>query len=330
MTPRSPDARWASPGFVLRRLLRRPAQEPAAFAPALDPGRLARARAHAAAARQGARLRCAFLLGPMPRSGTNFVEGLVAAHPQVAASPLGLREAAVLAEAPRLAPFAAALARRHPSAALEPEAWLGYALAGVLARLEAERPEAALALFKDPHARGLARLPAILPDAIPIVVLRDGRRTLDSHLRTWPPRGAARWLGRSFADRCAEWALANQAALDFAAAEPRAVVVRYEAAAADPQGAAARLAAALGLPPSAAQGEAVARLPVLGSSTHSRTAQGVDWAPRPAAPDFDPAARPLDWPAARERVFRRIAGEAQARLDREAPVRSPHAPRAAA
>jgi protein-tyrosine sulfotransferase len=322
--PRSPDARWRDPRFVLRRVLRLPAQEPGDFAPPEDPARLDRIAARAAAARRGARLRCAFLLGPMPRSGTNFVEALIAAHPAVAASPLGLREAAVLAEAPRLAPFARALARRHVSAAgVEPEEWLAYALAGALARVEAERPGARLALFKDPRARGLPRLRAILPDAVPVIVLRDGRRTLDSHLRTWPARGLGRWLGRSFADRCAEWALGAQAALDLAAADPRAVVVRHEAAAADPRGTAARLWSALGLPPALQALEGVAGLPVMGSSTHSRGADGVDWRPRAAAPDFDPAGRPLDWPARRERAFRRIAGETQARLDREASLDAP-------
>jgi hypothetical protein len=67
----------------------------------------------------------------------------------------------------------------------------------------------------------------------------------------------------------------------------------------------------------------------LGSSTHSRDAGAVDWRPRPPRPDFDPANRPLDWPVRRERIFRRIAGAAQARLDREAPLR-PTAPASSA
>lgn len=313
MRPPSPDARWEAPGFWLRRLAGLPDR---AEAPQPAPEALDRAAARVARARRGSRLRCAFLLAPLPRSGTNFAEALIAAHPATATSPLGLREAAFLAEAPRLAPFAAALARRHESAAaIGAEEWLGYALAGALARTADERPEARLALFKDPRARGLERLRAALPDAVPVIVLRDGRRTLDSHLRTWPPR----LLGRSWADRCAEWARGVQAALDLARRDRRAIVVRYEAAAADPPAAAAGLWRGLGLPPAPAEG--LGELPVLGSSIHSRGTEGVDWRPRARPADFDPAGRRVDWPAWRERVFLAVAGEAQARLDREAPAK---------
>ncbi len=329
MLPFPPDPRWREPGFLARRALRLPTVSAAAHAARLTPERLAEIGARVAQASAGAP-RATFILAPTPRSGTNLVEQLLAAHPATAASPLGLREAAVLAEGGRLAAFAGALARRHPSgASICAEEWLGLALAGALHRTGREAPHARLVVFKDPDLRGAWRLPAVLPGAVPVIVLRDGPRTLDSHVRSWPSRGFGRWLGRSFADRCLEWALGAEAALDLAARADGAVVVRFEAAARDPAGTARRLWAALGLPPDEAAARRAAEIPVLGSSTHSKGAEGVDWLPRARSADFDPAGREVVWSRRMEGAFARIAGPAQARMDREAPVAPPPAVEAA-
>lgn len=332
--PRSPDSAWESPAFALRRALGRPTIDPAAFRRRLAPEAAARVAAGAAAARRGPAtapaLRCAFLAAPTPRSGTNYVEALIAAHPAVAAAPLGLREAPALLEAGRLGPFAAALAARHPSnGALGAEDWLALALAGLLWRCAAERPGAEIALLKDPHMRGLDLLAAVLPDATPILVLRDGRRTVDSAATTWPARGLRRWLGRSFADLCREWALGTDAALDMVRDEPGVLALRFEDAVAAPGPCAARLWTALGLEADAEAEAAATCVPVLGSSTHSRGADGVDWRPRPRRADFDPVGRQPAWSARQERIFRREAGATQARLDREMPIAGLAAPRSA-
>ena len=319
----SPDARWASPGFVLRRLAGRPTVRAEDYAPAPDPERLAGIGARVARARGPGAPAVALLVAPTPRSGTNLVEALIAAHPRAATAPGGMREVPALVEAPRLAGFASAMGRRHPSAGLDPEEWLGLALAGLLARAAAERPEAGLILLKDPHVRRLDLRRAVLPGARLVVVLRDGRRTVDSAVRSWRAPGGAlgRLVGRSFADHCRDWALATAAALEAARGDPSAVVVRFEDAARDPAGTARRLWKALGLGPAPAEALArAAAAPVLGSSTHSREGGAVDWAPRARSADFDPAGRALDWPARWERIFAREAGAAQARLEAEAPA----------
>jgi len=325
MTGSSPDSRWASPGFFLARVLGRPTVDPRWYRASIDAHAIAEVARGAAAARRGASsrppTRCAILLGPTPRSGTNFVEALIAAHPLVAAAPLGLRELPVLSEAHRLKDFSQALAVRHASnAILGPADWLALALAGLLQRATAETPGAEIVLLKDPHTRRLDLLRAVLPDATPVVVLRDGTRTIDSAVATWPARGLSRWLGRSFADHCRDWALATEAALDFARNVPEALVLRYEDAAAAPSAMAVRLWIALGLEVDAEAERAAAVVPVLGSSTHSRGSTGVDWTPRERPEGFDPAARQVRWSERRRRIFLREAGAVQARLDEEHPV----------
>ena len=307
----SPDAEWRDPRFALRRLLRRPTAPLGAYAPpALSPAERAALREAALRARTPGGPEICVILGVMPRSGTNYLERLLCAHPGCEASGAP-REWPALACADAIRPFEAALARRHASNDGPPYLWLAYALAGQLNALRAASRAEAIVL-KDPHVRHLGLLDAVMPREKAVLVLRDGRRVIDSTLRTWPPRR----LGRTFEDLCLEWAAAATAALDHAErASPEAVrLLRYEDAAADPAGVARGLLEWLGLDPCGLPAGLVEETPVLGSSTHSRDASGaVGWAPVERPEGFDPARRPVEWPRRRERVFARICGPAQAR-----------------
>ncbi|TYO84812.1 sulfotransferase family protein [Oceanicella actignis] len=324
---RSPDENWRNPLFALRRLARLTTIEPARFAPALaaDQAALLGARIapgqRAALCAGGRKLpaRAVFLASPTPRSGTNYVEALIAAHPGVAISPCGVREAPFLPEADRMLQFERGFARRHRDNAerIAPYEFLAHAATGFLARAAAEAPAAEAIVLKDPHARRLELLPAIMPEALVVLVLRDGWRTVDSMARTWPPR----FPGRTFEDMCLEWALATEAALDFAARAPAEILtLRYEDAVARPAEAAQAVWRRLGLGAARDCEARLAMVPVMGSSTHSRGAEGVDWRPRAPSADFDPAGRPVSWTRAQERAFARRAARVQARLDREHPV----------
>ena len=307
----SPDARWRDPRFALRRLLRRPTARLAAYAPpALSGADRAALRDAAIRARTPGGPEVCLILGVMPRSGTNYVERLLTAHPD-AEAPETPRELPALACADAIRPFEAALARHHPTNDGPPYLWLAYALAGQVNALRAGSGAGAIVL-KDPHVRHLGLLDALMPRERAVLVLRDGRRLIDSTLRTWPPRR----LGRTFEDLCLEWAAATTAALDHAeSASPDALrLLRYEEAAADPLGCARGLCAWLGLDPDRLPAAAVEGAPVLGSSTHSRDASGaVGWSPVERPEGFDPAGRAVEWPGWRERIFARVCGPVQRR-----------------
>ncbi|MEM1313000.1 MAG: sulfotransferase [Pseudomonadota bacterium] len=273
--------------------------------------------------------RLAMLAAPAPRSGSNFIEALALAGGGVAGAPLGLGEAGFLAAGGALDAYRRALAGRHAAAgALEAEAWLGFALAGfarAAARAAGPVP-AQVVLLKDPRALGLTRAEAAAPDMRLILVIRDGRRTVDSALRTWRSAGPRRWLQRGPAELAAEWARGVDALLDLAERRAEALPVRYEAAASDPRAASDLLRAHLGLPPApAGEAERAARL-VRGSSTASRSGGAVDWTPRTRAEGFAPAVREVDWPARWERAYRREAARTEARLDATLPFRLPRKP----
>jgi protein-tyrosine sulfotransferase len=319
MSRRRPDRRWRSPGFALRRLLRLTTTDPGGYGLSVDPEIVIAIAERARASRPALGRGAALLLGPTPRSGTNYVEAIVSAHPHVATAPCGVREAPFLAAAETIRPFEQEFGRRHAetSRGLVPYEWLGYAASGFLARAAAEAGPERLILLKDPHALRLDLAEAIFPDAKRLIVLRDGRRTVDSCVRTW----ALRRLGRTFADICLEWALATNAALDHVARSGgAAMAIRYEDAVAAPASVARAAQGFLGLDPGLARLTDLHATPVMGSSTHSRGEGAVDWAPRAPAADFDPAGRAVDWPKKWERTFARICGPAAARLAAEAPA----------
>jgi protein-tyrosine sulfotransferase len=252
MSRRRPDRRWRSPGFALRRLLRLTTTDPGGYGLSVDPEIVIAIAERARASRPALGRGAALLLGPTPRSGTNYVEAIVSAHPHVATAPCGVREAPFLAAAETIRPFEQEFGRRHAetSRGLVPYEWLGYAASGFLARAAAEAGPERLILLKDPHALRLDLAEAIFPDAKRLIVLRDGRRTVDSCVRTW----ALRRLGRTFADICLEWALATNAALDHVARSGgAAMAIRYEDAVAAPASVARAAQGFLGLDPGLAR-----------------------------------------------------------------------------
>lgn len=313
----SPDSDWRDPRFVLRRLTRRPTAPLAAYAPpGLDAAARDRLRAAARAARAPGGPAVTFVLGVMPRSGTNYLERLLLTHPDACGAPGGLRELPALGAAGALERgFAADLGRLYgPNADLfARHEWLAYALAGYLNAARAGCPaEARMLLIKDPRVRNVGLFDAVLPDTRALIVLRDGRYLLDSTIRTWPLRP----LGRTFEDLCLEWEAATRAALDYAAAAPEGTVrlVRYEDLVRDTPAEMAAVCDWLGLDPARLDAAALGAAPVLGSSTHSKGADGtVGWTPVARDAAFDPTGRPLDWSASRQATFARICEATQAR-----------------
>lgn len=312
----SPDADWRDPSFALRRLLRQPTAPLDAYAaPPMTAEARDTLRARMTAARREGGPAVCMILGAMPRSGTNYVERLMAGHPDVAIAPGGLRELPAFAVADRFRDIERAMARFHPSngeifAAYE---WLGYALAGYVNRVRVEAaPGTRAVMLKDPHMRRVALFDALMPREQAILVIRDGRYLVDSTVRTWPLRR----FGRTFEDVCLECRAATEAALSYAAAAPADQVrlVRYEDVTADPAARIAELCGWIGLDPARLDAAAVTNAPILGSSTHSRGADGaVGWAPVADKTGFDPTSRSLDWPDSWRRVFERVCGPAQER-----------------
>lgn len=183
-------------------------------------------------------VRVAVLLGA-PRSGTTWLQRLMAAHPSVASG----QETDLLDDYAGLwvdlwerqlpADPAEWASRRHKGlpAVLTTQEFsdlLRAAVSGVYARIAALKPGARLVLDKNPgYARRTALIADLLPDARIVHVVRDGRDVTASLVRAG--QGWGRGWAPSRVDRAAvRWRDRVQAVLGAGLGPDRLLTVRYE------------------------------------------------------------------------------------------------------
>jgi len=321
MTGTMSFAKWASRTsvadleFWARRLLRLNSTRPEWFAgQTLGAAEVARLAAIARAVRDEGGPRVAILHGVMPRSGTNYLNALLGLHPDVVIDPLDVKELPFLAAIPQARLWQEAFfdfyhGNREAMGDLD---LLAFTVSGFLKYATALHPEAKLVVFKVPHTRYLSYFPALFPDDKCVVLLRDGQRTVQSTIATWPLKP----FGKSFADICREWTYATDAALDYwgTASKTATALDRYEDIHADPKAHMADILAFLGLDAGRYPFDEIAALPVLGSSELSKKAEGkVSWEPVKASEGFNPAKRRIDWSDGQKATFERIAAKTMAR-----------------
>lgn len=313
-------------GFVGKRLLRLPSTEQSSF---FDPwfseenARHLRevARSIRGLPREGASAdapagerrapRIVFLHGVMPRSGTNYLQSLLELHPDVAVNPYGIRELPFLNTIEEARLYEGRFYRyyhRNRDCIRDLETFC-YMVSGFLRRVEADFPADKTVVIKSPHTRMMRYFPYLFPAEQCLIVLREGKRAVQSTIDTWP----LRFLGRTFADVCREWSFGTAAALEAQSRmSPDACrLIRFEDAVANPDGAARDLLHFLKLDEARYPFERISELPILGSSRASRHNGEVSWTPVKKPEGFDPSKRPIEWPRKRQTVFDAVAGEMQ-------------------
>lgn len=308
-------------GFVGRRLLRLPNTERSAFFdPFFSEDNASRLREIVRSVREGAGPadgqaaavpRIAFLHGVMPRSGTNYLQSLLELHPDVVSYPFGMREVPflnVVADARRFEDRYFRYYDRNREAMQDLET-LAYMMGGFLRRIETSFPAGKLVILKSPHTRMMSYFPFLFPKEKCLIVLRDGQRAVQSTIDTWP----LRFMGRTFADVCREWAYGTEAALDAQSrmSADTCSLVRFENAVGNADRTARDLLRFLGLDEGRYPFDRISELPILGSSQVSRRNGEVSWTPVEKPKGFDPSKRPVDWSRVRRMVFDAVAGDMQ-------------------
>ncbi|GEM_PF-771396 len=312
-------------GFVGKRLLRLPSTERSSF---FDPWfseenarhlrsvaqavrGIAPDAAGAAGATPRATPRIVFLHGVMPRSGTNYLQSLLELHPDVVVNPYGVRELPFLNTVEDARIYEGRFLRlyqRNRESFSDLETFC-YMVSGFLRRIEAEFPADKTVVIKSPHTRMMRYFPYLFPTERCLIVLRDGKRAVQSTIDTWP----LRFLGRTFADVCREWSFGTEAALEAQSrmSADACRLVRFEDAVASPDGTARDLLRFLDLNEERYPFERIGDLPILGSSRVSRRDGEVSWTPVKKPEGFDPSKRQIDWPRKRRTVFDAVAGDMQ-------------------
>ena len=248
-----------------------------------------------------------FILGILPRSGTNFLSDLLLLHPDLTPGRRPVNEDLFLAHSDHLTAFVDSV-----HAAWDPR-W-GTFDADLLDQLRADIGRGLVSFLwsdrsrrlvtKSPSVQHLDRFFTFFPDAQLLILVRDGRSVVQSAIATF---------GWDFDRACRAWAEAAQAIQRFQHAESarggRWRLVRYEDIVDDPDGQLRAIFAFLGLESDRYDFAAARNLPVRGSSAYGRHDGRVHWEPVAKDHSFAPKERWRSWSSAQLERFEWLAGQ---------------------
>jgi Sulfotransferase family len=248
-----------------------------------------------------------FILGIMPRSGTNFLMELLCLHPRCAPARDPVKEDFFVEESDHLLAYVRDVHLRwDPMWGTFDDALLQRLYAslgdGLLSFLWVERDRRLVA--KTPSVRHIDRFFTFFPRARLIILVRDGRSVVHSCVST---------LGWDFDRASKGWAAAADEIRRFELSRPSGddcyLLVRYEDLLDDLSGSLSNILRFLDLDQEEFDFDAAATVPVRGSSSYFGSGRtSVHWDPVPKGPDFDPKERWRSWSPDLHERFEWIAG----------------------
>lgn len=258
------------------------------------------------------RKRPVFLIGIHRRSGTNFLADAICLLPEFA-QPLPLAEDYVLQYSPLLRQYVVETAeaqyrKRFPNAPAEYERCVAslhrHLGDGLIRFLSQYLPEGKRLLTKTPDPWNLNDFFLFFPEALLIVLVRDGRDCVESSKRGLPGHSYNYWI--------TAWAQNARRILDFFQRLPQShvgqvIYTQYEQLLSN-RGEVERVIRFLGCDPGTFPWDRFENLPVRGSSFYRGNRQELHWQPVEKGKDFQPVGRWKHWPWWVRWQFRRIAG----------------------
>jgi len=253
-----------------------------------------------------------FILGILPRCGTNFLSNLLVLHPDCA-PPDPVWEDFLVTHADLLANYSDTVAHRWD------EVWgvtprtqkdLDIALGGGICRFLEERCAGTRVISKTPRVENLDLFFRFFPNAKLLVLVRDGRSVMESGIRTFG------WRRESVLHLLADAARTiNRFEKSSPSDKERYRILRYEDLWQDTEPRLRELFDFLELEMGTYDLEQALNLPVRGSSQlTSQQDSTVHWDPVERSGDFDPLSRFADWSDAQHYRYNQVAGEAMQAL----------------
>jgi hypothetical protein len=252
-----------------------------------------------------------FILGIMPRCGTNFMWDLLSLHSDCATRAPIFEDHLVRRSDLLIDYVEAVVTGWTPSwgvPAEERDHLLLRLGTGVAAFLCDGMP-AKRVVTKTPSVHNFEHFFKLFPEATLLIMVRDGRGVVESGVRSF---------GWSYESATNHWASNARRVLDFderhRGSGYRYRIVRYEDLLGDLEGYLRELLRFCELDTAAYDFQAAASLPVRGSSTLRGSGGGVHWRPVKKTTDFRPEDRWKSWGNYRHQRFNRVAGGVQQAL----------------
>lgn len=248
-----------------------------------------------------------FILGILPRSGTNLLFNLLRLHSDCGITD-PIWEDYTVQPSPLLIEYAEAVFQQWKAAGwgLGPAyrdefcKHLGY---GMLSFLHSQNGGQRV-LTKTPHVTNVRNFFMFYPDAFLLILVRDGRDLTESAVRSFD------W-DRDWTTR--QWAAGAKTILEFDQANRdkglRYRIVRYEDLCLDLDGQLPELLRFLELDEEGYDFAAAHNLPVYGSSETREQAERVHWRPTEKSSKFKSVGRSLGWDRRKHERFNWLAGE---------------------
>lgn len=158
-------------------------------------------------------------------------------------------------------------------------------------------------LLRTPDALGIERFQYLFPNGKAVVLIRDGRDTVESFMKSWGGR-------KSFGKMSKRWAERANRIISFRNNNPnRCYLVKYDALVNNTEEELRKLFKDLGLSVENYPWHKALNSPVLGSSVYHGVNKGVSWNPVTKDRDFKPNKKWHRWSERDKRRFKKYAGK---------------------
>jgi len=246
-----------------------------------------------------------FILGILPRCGTNFLYDLLTAHPDCArVEPVW--EDFLLYHAAQLTGYTQAVyGSWNPQWGVTANLYenLLSKLGSGICQFLTDQAGGQRAVTKTPRTDHLDLFFKLFPEASLIILVRDGRSVVESGVQSFG------WY-RESANR--HWAKSAQRILEFSQSHPKDshpyCLVRYEDLWTDQEAQLRKIFEVVDLDANSYDFEKAASLPIRGSSAIKKAGDELHWNPVEKPKDFDPMKRFRHWGWFRHQRFNHLAG----------------------
>lgn len=257
-----------------------------------------------------------FILGIMPRSGTNFLHQLICLHPDC--TPTLAWEDFVIYPASLLDAYAHAVYHKWiplTTAKLEPvikspvDTLLRHLGDGLLAFLYTQQPREKRLVTKTPWVTNLPYVFKLFPEAKLLLLVRDGRAVVESGTKScwWDEEASMR-----------QWAHAAQDIIQFKQDNQHLshqyLILKYEDLYLNTVETMTDILTFLSLDAESYDFKLAVEAPVLGSSDSMKQYGKIHWQPVEKTSDFTPLSRWQTWDDAKHTLFNQIAGKQMVQL----------------